>query len=62
MTFTSTITDIGVETIAKIISNLAWFILIYWGVKTLVKRVPSWIEQYEKIKIKQRAIDRALGK
>jgi uncharacterized membrane-anchored protein len=54
--------DILVETIAKIIGNLAWFILIYWSVKTLVKKAPTWLDQYEKIRMKQRAIDNALSK
>ncbi|MEX0597872.1 MAG: hypothetical protein WD512_15380 [Candidatus Paceibacterota bacterium] len=62
MTFTTVIRDIGVQTLANVISNLAWFILIYWGVKTLVKNVPSWIDKYERIRKEQRAIDIALSK
>ena len=61
MTLTSTLGDIIVQTTANIISNLAWFILVYWGVKTLVKKVPTWLQQYEEMRTKQRAIDRALG-
>jgi len=61
MTLTSTISDIAIQTIANLISNLAWFILIYWGVRTIAKNVPIWLEQYSQIRIKQRAIDSAMS-
>lgn len=51
--------NILVTTLSNIISNLAWFILIYWSVKTIAKKMPSWIEQYFKLKRDQDAIDRA---
>jgi len=60
MTLTSSILDIAVQTSANIISNLAWFVLIYWGVKTIVKEMPKWLEQYEKMKLERRAIENAL--
>ena len=67
MTLTSTIQEIGITTLAELIKNLAWFILIIWGVKVLskeigkgVKQVPVWLEQYDKTIMKRRTIDRAL--
>lgn len=62
MTLTTIINDIAIQTISKIISNLAWFILIYWGIKTIVKQMPNWIEQYDKIKMKHYSIGKALSK
>ena len=62
MTFTEVVSEIFVQTIANIVSNLAWFILIYWGVKTIVKEVPGWINQYEQSKLKIYSIERAMGK
>jgi uncharacterized membrane-anchored protein len=60
MTLPETFLAIIIQTIAKLVENLAWFILIIWGVKTLVKEVPGWLKQYEDIRKKQRAIDNAL--
>ena len=62
MTLTKTLYDIAVQTFANIISNAAWLILIYWGVKTLVKEVPKWLRQYEEIRTKERAINNALSR
>ena len=62
----------AVQTTANIISNLGWFFLIIWGVKTLSRqiyvgfeklgsKVPGWLKEYENIMIKKRAIDGALS-
>jgi len=69
MTLTSTISDIAILTIANIVSNLAWFVLIIWGVKIIsreigkgIKQIPVWLQQYEETIMKKRAIDNALGR
>lgn len=59
MILTTTLYDIGVQTLSNIISNLAWFILIIWSVNKIGKNVPDWINQYEKVRNQQRAIDMA---
>jgi len=69
MTLTTTLTGILVQTLANIISNLAWFFLIVWGVRVIsreigkgIKQVPVWIDQYEQGKLKRFAIERAQGR
>lgn len=69
MTFTSTITDIGVTTLAELIKNLAWFILIIWGVRILsreigkgIKQIPEWIETYHKKQMERMRIQGALDR
>ncbi len=44
------------QTTSNIISNLAWFILFIWGVKTIAKEMPKWIAQYSKIKAEENKI------
>jgi len=36
--------------ISGLITNGVWIILIYWGVKTIVKQVPKWIEEYFRLR------------
>lgn len=69
MTFTSTLSDIAIQTIANLISNLAWFILLIWSVKSIgreinkgIKQIPTWLDQYEQGKLKRFAIERAMGR
>ena len=61
MTIQSLLGNVLVQTGANIISNLAWFVVIYWAVKTIVKEVPHWLQDYESMKNRQRAIDNALS-
>lgn len=49
-----------VDAISGIISNVFYIILLIWAVKTIVKQVPSWLEQYDKIKMKHYNIDSAI--
>lgn len=55
------LSQIFVDTLSGIIVKLPEFILILWGIKTISKNMPKWISEYERIKIHQRTIDRALG-
>lgn len=59
------------NTISNVISNLPLFILVIWGVKilakkidngfsNLIKNIPIWISDYDKLKIKHYQIERAL--
>ena len=61
------------ETIGGIIKQLPIFILVIWGVRilarkldkgfnNLIKNIPLWIEDYDKLKMKQHQINRALEK
>jgi len=59
-TITQVILEVGISTISELTKNLAYFILIIWGVKTIVKRVPAWLEQYDKMKIKHYQIEKAI--
>ncbi len=54
--------------ISGLIANIVYIILFIWGVhflgkkiSELTKQIPSYIEQYQKIRDKQRKIDFALG-
>lgn len=66
MTLSQTLYEIVILTLSKILSNLAWLIILYWGFKTIsreikegVKQVPKWIAQYEEIKLKKTAVQTA---
>jgi hypothetical protein len=59
------------DTVGGIVQNLPFFILIIWGVrilarkidngfKNLIKDIPSYIEQYDKVKMKHYQINKAL--
>jgi len=61
-----------INTIGGLISNIFYIILFIWGVKILsnsikktgsqlIEKVPEWITKYEKIKIHNRTIERAMG-
>lgn len=73
VTTTEFLTQTALQTTANIVSNLAWFILLIWGFRTIGKgissgvdrlgeKVPLWLEKYESIIMKKRAVDRALIK
>ena len=47
--------------ISGIIQNLAIFILVIWGVRTIVRRMPEWLEEYFKLKERQDRIRWAKG-
>ncbi len=40
----------GINALSGLIANIFWIILFYWGIKTLVKQVPKWIEEYFKLR------------
>ena len=61
MTIYTTTELILIDTISGVIKNLPWFILIYWGIKTIMKDMPKWISQYDELKLKHYKIDRALA-
>ena len=41
------------QTMSNVISNLAWFILFVWGVKTIAREMPKWLAQYTKSKAEE---------
>lgn len=58
------------DAVAGLIKNIPFFILTIWGVRilarkidtgfsNLIKNIPNYLEQYDKIKLKHYAIDRA---
>lgn len=49
------------NTISGIFMNLAWFILIIWGIRKIVKETPKWLNQYHENKIKEMTLSRALA-
>lgn len=49
------------DTLSGVITSLPYFILIIWGVRTLVKEMPKWINQYDEIKMKHLRIEMARG-
>lgn len=66
---TLTLTDIAVQTVSNVISNLPWFILIIWGVRVIskeigkgVKQIPEWIETYHIKQMERIKIGEALGR
>lgn len=72
LTEIDTIKQILINTISGIVLNAPWFILIFIGInvlsksikdsgRNLVKNIPSWISEYEKIKRHERTIERAMG-
>lgn len=69
MTLTTTITDIIIQTLANIISNLAWIILFIWGIRFIgknigegIKKVPEWIESYHKRQLERIRIESAISR
>ena len=67
MTLSETLVTIGVTTFAELIKNLAWFILILWGVRVLskeigkgVQKIPEWIDQYHRKGLERIRIQEAL--
>ena len=63
---TITLYDVLVQTLSNMISNLGYIILFIWAIRFLGKeigklgeKVPDWLSQYEQIKMRQRAIERA---
>lgn len=56
MTFLTQLSTMFMNTLAGILAQLPIFILIIWAVKTIVKQMPSWIQEYFKLKIEQEAI------
>ena len=69
MTLSETIAQIGITTFAELIKNLAWFILILWGVRVLskeigkgVQKIPEWIETYHKKQMERIRVQEALDR
>ena len=56
------ITIIFWDTIAGLIKNLPYFILIVWGVRKISKEMPNWISQLSREKKEKSAISQALGR
>lgn len=59
MTFTSWLSNLLLTTFSNLFTQIGWILFWYWAVKTLVKEVPKWIDQYDKDKMKRLAIERA---
>lgn len=51
--------ELALQTLSGILKNLAVFILAYLIVKTIVKEMPKWIEQYFRLRRDEEAIKRA---
>ena len=69
MTITETLATIGVTTLAELIKNLAWFILIIWGIRVLsreigkgAQKIPEWIEIYHKKQMERIRVQEALDR
>jgi len=72
MTEINPLKQILVNTISGLINQLPWFILIFVGFKMIstsiktssnkiVKNIPNWLTEYEKIKRRDRIVNKALG-
>jgi len=59
------------DTLGGIIKNMPFFVLAIWGVKllakkidtgfsNLIKNIPQWISDYDKLKLKHYQIERAI--
>lgn len=59
MTISTFITDLISTTLKGILANLAWFILIYWAIRRIVKDIPKWMAEYFKFKRDEEAIIKA---
>lgn len=72
LTEIDTLKQILVQTISGIIIYMPWFILVYLtavaisraikvSAEKIIKKVPIWLEDYEKIKHRQMVVERAMG-
>ena len=59
--------EVGITTISELAKNIVYFILIYLGFKLLAKEIrestkniPSWLEEWDRIKMKHYQIDKAI--
>ena len=59
-TITQVILEVGITTISELAKNVVYYILIIWGVKTIVKRMPEWLDQHYKNQMKIRTTDKAI--
>lgn len=60
------ITTALINVITGIVSNIFWIILVVWitktltkAIKSLIEKVPEWLDKYESIKSNQNAIQQA---
>jgi len=44
------ISNILINTFSGIITNLPWFLMVYWAVKTISKQMPQWISEYFRLR------------
>jgi len=49
-----------INAISGILENIAWFILIIWGVRKMVKETPTWLSIYHKNRLEELMTERAL--
>jgi hypothetical protein len=66
---TEIVTQAFVNLISGLITNIVWLLVLIWGVKTisgkiglLIKNIPSYISQYDDMKMKHYKIGKALEK
>ena len=57
-----TINQILINIISGLMTNLPWFLLAIWSVKTITRQVPHWIENWDKMKMKHYRINLAMNK
>lgn len=69
MTIASNLSSIIIQTIANVISNAAWFILIFLGFKAIIreikkisKEIPIWIENYHKKEMERIRVSQAIDR
>lgn len=46
-----------ITTISGLLAKIPYIIIFIWG----IKKIPSWIEQYDKVKMKHYRIEQALA-
>ena len=57
---TQVILEVGITTISELAKNVVYFILIFWGIKTIAKKMPEWLDQHYRNQLKIRTIDKAI--
>ena len=55
--------------LSGLVTNIIWIIILVWGIKIISRKlgdftrnIPSYLEQYDKIKMKHYIIDKAITK
>lgn len=46
-----------INAVSGIVGNIFYILLFVWAIRRLRKDVPKWLDQYERIKINERAVE-----